>query len=77
MLEHPEIGWIERTGYPSWLQEHREDTLPKSERRKDDEQIAVPMGIQLLTAAGGHQRLRKALLPTPAQTGRQDPGVSS
>lgn len=20
MLEHPEIGWIERTGYPSWLQ---------------------------------------------------------
>ena len=24
MLEHPEIGWIERTGYPSWMQE-RED----------------------------------------------------
>ena len=23
-LEHPEIGWIERTGYPSWMQE-RED----------------------------------------------------
>lgn len=21
MLEHPEIGWIERTGYPSWMQE--------------------------------------------------------
>ena len=20
-LEHPEIGWIERTGYPSWMQE--------------------------------------------------------
>lgn len=20
-LEHPEIGWIERTGYPSWAQE--------------------------------------------------------
>ena len=20
-LEHPEIGWIERTGYPSWKQE--------------------------------------------------------
>ena len=20
MLEHPEIGWIERTGYPSWMQ---------------------------------------------------------
>ena len=24
MLEHPEIGWIERTGYPSWLQESGE-----------------------------------------------------
>lgn len=21
MLEHPEIGWIEETGYPSWMQE--------------------------------------------------------
>lgn len=21
MLEHPEIGWIERTGYPSWMRE--------------------------------------------------------
>lgn len=21
MLEHPEITWIERTGYPSWMQE--------------------------------------------------------
>lgn len=21
MLEHPEIGWMERTGYPSWAQE--------------------------------------------------------
>lgn len=20
-LQHPEIDWIERTGYPSWLQE--------------------------------------------------------
>lgn len=20
LLEHPEIGWIERTGYPSWMQ---------------------------------------------------------
>lgn len=19
-MEHPEIGWIERTGYPSWMQ---------------------------------------------------------
>lgn len=20
MLEHPDIGWYERTGYPSWMQ---------------------------------------------------------
>lgn len=25
MLEHPEIGWIERTGYPSWMQEDDEE----------------------------------------------------
>ena len=25
MLEHPEIGWYERTGYPSWLQERDEE----------------------------------------------------
>lgn len=27
MLEHPEIGWIERTGYPSWLQESDEPEI--------------------------------------------------
>ena len=25
MLEHPEIAWIERTGYPSWMQEMDND----------------------------------------------------
>jgi hypothetical protein len=25
MLEHPEITWIERTGYPSWMQERDND----------------------------------------------------
>ena len=25
MLEHPEIAWIEQTGYPSWLQESDHD----------------------------------------------------
>jgi hypothetical protein len=25
MLEHPEIGWIERTGYPSWMQPEGHD----------------------------------------------------
>ena len=24
-LEHPEIAWIERTGYPSWMQPREED----------------------------------------------------
>lgn len=26
MLEHPEITWIERTGYPSWMQETRQES---------------------------------------------------
>ena len=39
MLEHPEIGHIERTGYPSWMQEgdreeYDEDALV-DERRED------------------------------------------
>ena len=25
MIEHPEITWIERTGYPSWMQEDDEE----------------------------------------------------
>jgi hypothetical protein len=25
MLEHPEIGWYQRTGYPSWMQERDEE----------------------------------------------------
>ena len=25
MLEHPEIGWIERTGYSSWCQPKDDD----------------------------------------------------
>lgn len=77
MLEHPEIGWIERTGYPSWLQELGEDEPPEQERRNDNEPIPVPMGIQLLTEAMRHQRLRMAALSTQTQTGGQDPGVSS
>ena len=24
-LEHPEIGWAMRTGYPSWMQEREDD----------------------------------------------------
>lgn len=25
MIEHPEIGWALRTGYPSWMQEEDEE----------------------------------------------------
>lgn len=25
MIQDPEIDWIERTGYPSWMQERDED----------------------------------------------------
>lgn len=40
MLEHPEIGWIERTGYPSWMQEgeheeYDEDALYEEQREAD------------------------------------------
>lgn len=30
-LEHPEITWIERTGYPSWMQETEEPEGDPSE----------------------------------------------
>ena len=33
MLEHPEIGWIERTGYPSWAQPKDDE---EEEEEKDD-----------------------------------------
>lgn len=32
MLEHPEIGWIERTGYPSWMQENDSDRDEEDDR---------------------------------------------
>ena len=35
MLEHPEIGWIERTGYPSWRQEALLDGDPEDEEEED------------------------------------------
>ena len=37
MLEHPEIGWIERTGYPSWRQE--DDDGDDDNCRDDDEDL--------------------------------------
>lgn len=36
--DHPEIGWIERTGYPSWMQEpdEEEDDCFYEERREQE-----------------------------------------
>lgn len=41
MLEHPEIGWIERTGYPSWLQEtkDRKEEEPWNEQKPNGKRI--------------------------------------
>lgn len=37
ILEHPEIAWIERTGYPSWMQDDDgdEDDWGKDEDLED------------------------------------------
>ena len=35
MLEHPEIGWIERTGYPSWLQDDHSDEAYEEARERE------------------------------------------
>ena len=67
MLEHPEIGWIERTGYPSWLQERGAEIT----RRKDYGKIEAPMGIGLLAAARGNQQLCEAMLSAPTAAGKQ------
>ena len=75
MLEHPEIGWIERTGYPSWLQETGEESPAALERRNEDGKTGIPMGIGLLTAARAHQQLRQKPLSPPAQEGRKDPNL--
>ena len=75
MLEHPEIGWIERTGYPSWLQETGEESPTALERRKENGKTEIPMGIGLLTAARAHQQLRQKPLPPPTQNGGKNPDL--
>jgi hypothetical protein len=38
--DHPEIGWIERTGWPSWMQEREEPEVDEDrlyEERRDRE----------------------------------------
>ena len=36
MLEHPEIAWMERTGYPSWMQEGEEQEEPDEDRAYEE-----------------------------------------
>ena len=38
MLQDPEIGWIERTGYPSWMQPKRDLDVDDEEEDRDDEE---------------------------------------
>ena len=38
MLEDPEIGWIERTGYPSWMQPKRDLDVDDDEEDWEDEE---------------------------------------
>lgn len=38
MLEHPEIGYIERTGHPSWMQPKRDLDIDDEEEDRDDEE---------------------------------------
>lgn len=40
-LEDPEIAWIERTGYPSWMQENEEEEF--DEDRAYDERREMEM----------------------------------
>ena len=35
MIQHPEIDWIERTGYPSWMQD-REEQEPDEDALYDE-----------------------------------------
>lgn len=40
MLEHPEIGWALRTGYPSWMQEEDQEEFDEDalyEERREAE----------------------------------------
>lgn len=38
-IEHPEISWVQRTGYPSWMQENLDcDNDEDDENMCDDEE---------------------------------------
>ena len=38
MIDHPEIGWVERTGYPSWMQSRDLDGEEDDEVYDDDDE---------------------------------------
>lgn len=40
ILQHPEIGWIERTGYPSWMQEKETEQEPDEDALYDEQKEA-------------------------------------
>lgn len=37
MIEHPEIGWVEKTGYPSWMQDVDLDSEEDDDEVYDDD----------------------------------------
>lgn len=39
MLQHPEITWIERTGYPSWMQPKRDLDVDEDDDRDEDDDL--------------------------------------
>lgn len=45
ILEHPEIGWAERTGYPSWMQEKDECEYEFDEDAAYEESRDIRRGI--------------------------------
>lgn len=44
-LQHPEIDWIERTGYPSWMQDDEEDEEEFDEDAAYEESRDIRCGI--------------------------------
>lgn len=39
MLEHPEIAWIERTGYPSWMQPKSDPDVDEDDGWDEDDDL--------------------------------------
>lgn len=45
MPEHPEIQWIERTGYPSWMQEDESREEFDEDRAYEERRDSVLDGL--------------------------------